>query len=59
MMSYPIESEKGVAIGIFWSIFNTGGVVGAAVSLAENFHSEKNSGTLFKDAPPAGTKYLQ
>lgn len=44
MMSYPTESEKGMSIGIFWSIFNLGGVVGAAVSFAENFHSKENSG---------------
>ncbi|KZP08266.1 MFS general substrate transporter [Athelia psychrophila] len=43
MMSYPTESEKGMSIGIFWSIFNLGGVVGAAVSFAENFHSKENS----------------
>ena len=44
MMSYPTESEKGKNIGLFWSIFNLGGVVGAAVSLGENFNSKKNSG---------------
>ncbi|KAF7978985.1 hypothetical protein HWV62_44245 [Athelia sp. TMB] len=43
MMSYPTESEKGKHIGLFWSIFNMGGVVGAAVSLGENFNSKKNS----------------
>lgn len=44
MMSYPTEAEKGTFIGIFWSIFNLGSVVGAAVSLGQNFHSESNSG---------------
>lgn len=39
MLSYPIESQKGMFIGIFWSIFNLGGVVGASVSLGRNFHS--------------------
>ncbi|KAH8101515.1 MFS general substrate transporter [Cristinia sonorae] len=40
MLSYPTESQKGTFIGVFWSIFNLGGVVGAAVSLGQNFHSE-------------------
>ncbi|KAI0761154.1 MFS general substrate transporter [Trametes elegans] len=39
MLAYPTESEKGKFIGIFWSIFNLGGVVGAAVSLGNNFHN--------------------
>jgi MFS family permease len=43
MLAYPTEAEKGKFIGIFWSIFNLGGVVGAAVSLGQNFHSESNS----------------
>jgi len=43
MLAYPIESQKGLYIGIFWSIFNLGGVVGAAVSLGQNFHSKTNS----------------
>ena len=37
------EKEKGRFISIFWIIFNAGGVVGGAVSLAENFHSEVRS----------------
>lgn len=40
MLAYPTESQKGKFIGIFWSIFNLGGVVGASVSLGQNFHSE-------------------
>jgi hypothetical protein len=40
MLAYPTEDQKGKSIGIFWSIFNLGGVVGAAVSLGRNFHSE-------------------
>ena len=40
MLAYPTEDQKGKSIAIFWSIFNLGGVVGAAVSLARNFHSE-------------------
>ncbi|KAI0005286.1 MFS general substrate transporter [Russula compacta] len=39
MLAYPTEDQKGKSIGIFWSIFNLGGVVGAAVSLGRNFHS--------------------
>ncbi|KAI0641080.1 MFS general substrate transporter [Trametes meyenii] len=37
MLAYPTEDQKGKFIGIFWSIFNLGGVVGAAVSLGNNF----------------------
>ncbi|KAJ8507455.1 hypothetical protein ONZ45_g10179 [Pleurotus djamor] len=43
MLGYPTESQKGIYIGIFWTIFNLGGVVGASVSLGQNFHSEANS----------------
>ncbi|PAV21676.1 MFS general substrate transporter [Pyrrhoderma noxium] len=39
MLAYPTESQKGLFISIFWAIFNLGGVVGAAVSLGQNFHS--------------------
>lgn len=28
MLAYPTESQKGRFIGLFWSIFNLGGVVG-------------------------------
>ncbi|KAM5530428.1 hypothetical protein V8D89_015903 [Ganoderma adspersum] len=37
MLAYPTEDQKGMFIGIFWSIFNLGGVVGAAVSFGNNF----------------------
>lgn len=37
MLAYPTEDQKGIFIGIFWSIFNLGGVVGAAVSFGNNF----------------------
>ena len=40
MMSYPTEAQKGLFIGIFWAIFNLGGVVGAAVAFGENFNSK-------------------
>ncbi|KZV61244.1 MFS general substrate transporter [Peniophora sp. CONT] len=42
MLAYPTESQKGRFIGIFWSIFNLGGVVGASVSLGQNFHNTAN-----------------
>lgn len=39
MLAYPTEDNKGKFISIFWSIFNLGGVVGAAISLGENYNS--------------------
>ena len=39
MLAYPTEDQKGKFIGIFWGIFNMGAVVGASVSLGQNFHS--------------------
>ncbi|KAF8898328.1 hypothetical protein BD779DRAFT_1666199 [Infundibulicybe gibba] len=43
MLAYPTEGQKGRFISIFWAIFNLGGVVGASVSLGQNFHSTSNS----------------
>ncbi|KAG5339735.1 UN protein [Termitomyces sp. T112] len=43
MMAYPTEGEKGKYIGVFWTIFNLGGVVGASVALGQNFQSKANS----------------
>ncbi|KAI8319932.1 MFS general substrate transporter [Martensiomyces pterosporus] len=40
MMSYPLESEKGRFITIFWVIFNLGGVLGGVVLLATNFNHD-------------------
>lgn len=40
------ESKKGLYIGIFWGIFNLGGVVGASVSLGQNFNSTVSSGRI-------------
>lgn len=40
VLGYPTEADKGRYIGIFWAIFNLGGVVGAAVSLGQNFNSK-------------------
>lgn len=39
MLAYPTEAEKGTFIGIFWAIFNMGGVVGSAIAFGQNFHS--------------------
>ncbi|KAF8961018.1 major facilitator superfamily domain-containing protein [Flammula alnicola] len=40
MLAYATEGQKGKFIGIFWAIFNLGAVVGASVSLGQNFHSQ-------------------
>jgi Ion channel regulatory protein UNC-93 len=42
MLAYPTEGQKGRFVGIFWTIFNLGGVVGASVTLGQNFHSTVN-----------------
>ena len=39
MMAYPTEAQKGAFIGIFWAIFNLGGVVGSAVAFGQSFNS--------------------
>lgn len=46
MLSYPTESQKGLFIGVFWAIFNLGAVVGASVSLGENFDSKVSVGPM-------------
>lgn len=43
MLSYATENQKGKFIAIFWGIFNLGAVVGASVSLGQNFHSTVRS----------------
>ena len=43
MLAYPTEDQKGQFISIFWTIFNLGAVIGAAVSLGLNFNSDANS----------------
>jgi hypothetical protein len=40
MLAYPTEIQKGRYIALFWAIFNMGGVVGAAISLMQNFNSK-------------------
>ncbi|KAJ2491809.1 hypothetical protein IWW37_002008 [Coemansia sp. RSA 2050] len=42
MMSYPVESQKGRYIAIFWVIFNLGGVIGGIVPFATNYHQGDN-----------------
>ena len=37
LQSYPVESQRGRAISITWLLFNLGAVIGAAVSLGENW----------------------
>ncbi|EPQ53697.1 MFS general substrate transporter [Gloeophyllum trabeum ATCC 11539] len=38
MMAYPTDAQRGKSISVVWTIYNLGGVVGAAVSLGENIH---------------------
>ncbi|KAH9224994.1 major facilitator superfamily domain-containing protein [Leptodontidium sp. 2 PMI_412] len=44
MTTYVQESQKGLAIAVFWIIFNLGGGVGSLASFGLNFHSK--SGTV-------------
>ncbi|ORX37399.1 putative DUF895 domain membrane protein [Kockovaella imperatae] len=39
MMSYPLEKDKGRAFSIFWSIFQSGTLIGAAIALGIQAHS--------------------
>ncbi|KAF8231542.1 MFS general substrate transporter [Tricholoma matsutake] len=39
MLAYPTEGQKGRFVGIFWTFFNLGGIVGASLTLGQNFHS--------------------
>jgi MFS family permease len=43
MMSYPMESQKGRYIGIFWAIFNLGAVIGSAIPIGQNWNSTSGS----------------
>lgn len=36
MMSYPLESQKGKFIAVFWVIFNLGGVIGSLVRVTRS-----------------------
>ncbi|BDD59002.1 hypothetical protein MAP00_004237 [Monascus purpureus] len=44
MMSYPTENQKGRAIAITWLLFNLGAVIGAAVTIGQNW--DNSSGTV-------------
>ncbi|KAG6809032.1 hypothetical protein H0H92_001876 [Tricholoma furcatifolium] len=50
MVSYPLPDKKGMAIGIFWVIFNLGGGIGSFISFGLNFHSK--SGTVTNGTSP-------
>ncbi|KAI1330735.1 MFS general substrate transporter [Xylariaceae sp. FL0255] len=39
MLAYPEENKKGSYISTFWIIFNSGGVIGALIVLAQNLHN--------------------
>ncbi|KAI8599121.1 major facilitator superfamily domain-containing protein [Dissophora ornata] len=38
MMGYPLEGDKGKYFGIFWAIFNAGGVVGNMIPMAMSWN---------------------
>lgn len=40
MMSYPLEKDKGRAFTLFWSVFQTGTLIGACIALGIEFHSD-------------------
>ncbi|KAJ2377877.1 hypothetical protein H4S02_007522, partial [Coemansia sp. RSA 2611] len=51
MMSYPVESQKGKYISIFWVIFNLGGVIGGIVPFVVNYSQGKgNKATQLPDS---------
>ncbi|CAN1171496.1 UNC93-like protein 2 [Linum perenne] len=43
MTSYPPPNRKGTYISLFWSIFNTGGVIGGLIPFSLNYHSSAPS----------------
>ncbi|KAL3685999.1 hypothetical protein R1sor_004021 [Riccia sorocarpa] len=43
MISYPEERNKGKYFGLFWSIFNMGGVLGSLIPLIIEWNSGKSS----------------
>ncbi|CAG8519829.1 10697_t:CDS:2 [Funneliformis mosseae] len=45
MLSYPTEENKGKYIGLFWVIFNMGGVLGSLIPIGLNWH-QVNSGSV-------------
>uniref|UniRef100_A0A1D1YEQ1 UNC93-like protein 2 n=1 Tax=Anthurium amnicola TaxID=1678845 RepID=A0A1D1YEQ1_9ARAE len=42
MLSYPTESNKGKYIGLFWVIFNLGGVLGSLVPIGLNWNGSND-----------------
>ncbi|CAO3644751.1 unnamed protein product [Cunninghamella blakesleeana] len=44
MMAYPKENEKGKFVGIFWALFNSGGVLGALIALLMNLNNSSAGG---------------
>lgn len=40
MMSYPLEKDKGRAFTLFWSLFQMGTLIGAAIALGIEFNSD-------------------
>ncbi|CAL1404008.1 unnamed protein product [Linum trigynum] len=46
MTSYPPPNRKGGYISLFWSVFNTGGVVGGLIPFALNFHQGDGGGSV-------------
>lgn len=42
MTGAPMKKEKGRLIGMFWLLFNLGGVIGSFIAMGVNFHSVEN-----------------
>ncbi|KAH4201800.1 hypothetical protein HBH92_143130 [Parastagonospora nodorum] len=42
MLSYPTEETKGKYIAWSWMIYNMGAVIGSAIALVQNMHSDDN-----------------
>jgi hypothetical protein len=56
MMSYPSEDRIGRFISIFWTVFNSGGVLGCFLSFVINFsHYEEGSDAVVGSSLVAGT----
>lgn len=46
MLCYPTEAQKGRFIAIFWTVFNTGAVIGSAVAMGLSWHAADGSNSL-------------
>lgn len=42
-LSYALEKEKGGFFGMFWFIFNLGGVIGGLITLGINLHQDEGA----------------